>query len=375
MLEEREGDAVRAWAEPWLSAPRFQRYLDACSGDSLRALALYEWNLDLGAALLKDISYFEVALRNAYDRVLAVWNSGGRHWLFDDDSPVRKPLLRTTRSGEVRDVNALNRRAIDAALPRGHRPPRAGSVIAHLSFGFWAHLTDRAHERTLWIPYLRHAWPDGTSRSELDAKIRLINTVRNRIAHHEHLFDPSDSALEPLHIGRLSGELFWELAHTQPGMCSTMTHAELFLREHPFDAACGGRRPAFEVSSEHMRGAIRAYFLMWTSRDFSSFDRLFSPVCRYEECYGPIYEGLTELHAWIDSMLEIQRVTAWDAHEFIFGTDGCTVAVTWTFSATEIHSYVFDGCSLVHFDADGLIDGVREFKADHVRYYPQREQL
>lgn len=374
MGEGRADDPVRAWAESWLSAPRFQRYLTGCAGDPGRALALYAWNLDLGAALLKDISYVEIALRNSYDRVLTAWNSDGRHWLFDDDSPVRTPLLRMTRSGEVRDANALNRRAIDAAMPKGKRLPQPGSVISHLPFGFWAHLTDRAHERVLWIPHLRHAWPDGTSRTKLDAKIRLVNTMRNRIAHHEQLFDPRDLELEPLRIGRLASELFGALVHTPPCMRSLTTHAERFLKEHPFDAVYERECFASKVSREQMEAAVRSYFHMWVSRDFSSFDEVFSPACRYEECYGPIYEGLQELHAWIDGMLAVQRVSAWDVHELIYGTDGRTVAVTWTFSATEASPYVFDGCSLVHFDGGGRIDGIREFKADHVRYYPQREQ-
>ena len=372
MWEGSEDDSVRAWAESWISAPRFQRYLDACAGDSRRALALYEWNLDLGAALLKDISYFEVALRNSYDRVLSAWNSEGRHWLFDDASPVRKPLLRTTRSGEVRDANTLNRRAIDAAMPKGRHVPQAGSVTSHLPFGFWAHLTDRAHERMLWIPYLRHAWPNGTSRSKLDAKIRLVNTVRNRIAHHEHLFDPHDPALEPLHIGRLSRELFDALTPWPECVRSRMTHTEQFLKERPLDEVYKGGHRVYELSRGYGEMTVRSYFRMWETRDFSRFDDLFSPACCYEECYGPIYEGSEELHRWIDHMLAIQRVLAWDIQDIVYGTDGCSMTVTWTFAAAEECSYVFDGCSLIHFDDEGRIDRVREFKADHERCFPQR---
>lgn len=118
--------------------------------------------------------------------------------------------------------------------------------------------------------------------------------------------------------------------------------------------------------------AIADYFAMWVTRDFSRFDELFSPRCRYEECYGPIYEGADELHRWIDHMLAVQRVTAWDIHDVVPGADGRSVTVTWTFAATEEDSYLFDGCSLIHFDDEGRIDRVREFKADHERCFPQR---
>lgn len=66
----------------------------AC-GDDAVALDLYLWNIGLAQAVLKDVSFFEVALRNAYDRAISsTWN-GSDHWLFDGESPVRRPILRT----------------------------------------------------------------------------------------------------------------------------------------------------------------------------------------------------------------------------------------------------------------------------------------
>ena len=234
MTEIGEGDIEFAWADAWLSVPRFRRYVDACGGSRERALRLYEWNLDLGAVLMKDISRFEVALRNAYDRVMCERVSVEEHWLFDEKSPVVCELFRRARSGEMRDANALNRRMIREATPRGTHPVRPESVVAHLPFGFWAHLTDRAHERILWIPCLRHAWPLGTSRSELDAKIRSINVARNRIAHHERLFAPADPALEPVVIDRLLVELFDELVPEANIYAGAQTPVERFLAGHPY---------------------------------------------------------------------------------------------------------------------------------------------
>lgn len=53
------------WVRDWLSAQRLQTYLDASDNSLTRALRLYEWNVNLGQTLMKDIAYFEVALRNA----------------------------------------------------------------------------------------------------------------------------------------------------------------------------------------------------------------------------------------------------------------------------------------------------------------------
>lgn len=114
---------------------------------------------------------------------------------------------------------------------------------------------------------------------------------------------------------------------------------------------------------------IAAYFAMWPARDFTRFDQLFAPGCRYEECYGPIYDGLDELHGWIDDMLAQQVVASWDIHEFIHAHDPHTVTVTWTFVDDRSG---FDGVSIIHFDDDGCIDRIREFEATRERTHPQR---
>lgn len=75
---ERSGSA-REWAERWLSPERLAPYLAACGGDIGRALELYEWNISLGQVLMRDISHFEVALRNSYDRALREYWDGGAH--------------------------------------------------------------------------------------------------------------------------------------------------------------------------------------------------------------------------------------------------------------------------------------------------------
>ena len=54
-------------------------------------------------------------------------------------------------------------------------------------FGFWRYLSSSAHEKTLWVPYLHRAFPAGTQRGDLDARIGRIHALRNRVAHHEPL--------------------------------------------------------------------------------------------------------------------------------------------------------------------------------------------
>lgn len=117
-IDSRVGteDSERAWIEGWLSAPRFAPYLSACAGKVSAALDLYLWNVGLCQVLMADISHLEVALRNAYDRTLRKSWGGERHWLLDDGSPVRAPILRTSRSKRFLDVNV--------AAARLYRRPR-----------------------------------------------------------------------------------------------------------------------------------------------------------------------------------------------------------------------------------------------------------
>lgn len=189
-----KGEALSdAWIDARLGSPRFQKYIDLCAGDRQRALALYEWNVTLGQALMRDIAHFEIALRNAYDAAFSAHWPGSDHWLLDPDSPAVTPIWRIKKNRGLKrgsDVNYQNRRAVDSAIYKcGGVRATPGKVMAELSFGFWRHLTSASHEKTVWVPYLHHAYPQKTDRAEVDKIIGNINTVRNRIAHHEPIFD------------------------------------------------------------------------------------------------------------------------------------------------------------------------------------------
>lgn len=180
------------WLELWLSAPRLGRYLAATGGDRARALRLYDWNARISAALLRDLAHFEVALRNAYDGALmAATPSRQTHWTFAS-AAVFPPLYRTKRiaggSTQRTDINRKPREILDAAVAAaGGRAASPGKVVANLTFGFWRYLSSKAHEKSLWVPYLHTAFPPKTSRSDVDARVGRLHSLRNRVAHHEPL--------------------------------------------------------------------------------------------------------------------------------------------------------------------------------------------
>lgn len=66
-----------------ISAPRFATYLQAMGNDRERALEMYEWNLDLSAALIVPLQVCEVAMRNGIAEAIEAvhganwpWNNG-----------------------------------------------------------------------------------------------------------------------------------------------------------------------------------------------------------------------------------------------------------------------------------------------------------
>jgi hypothetical protein len=180
------------WLERWLGAPRLERYLLAAGGDRARALRLYDWNARTSAALLRDLAHFEVALRNAYDvALLAATPPQQVHWTFVS-AAVFPPLYRTKRtrggSSQRADINRKPREIVDAAVATaGGNSASPGKVIANLSFGFWRYLSSKAHEKTLWVPYLHAAFPPKTNRGDVDARVGRLHGLRNRVAHHEPL--------------------------------------------------------------------------------------------------------------------------------------------------------------------------------------------
>lgn len=196
------------WVEAWLSAPRFQRYLKISSGDRERALALYEWNVETSQVLMHDIAHFEVALRNVYDAVISDNWPHKTHWPLHPQSPVVMPIWRNTAGSQGikrhTDVNIQTRNKVKTAIKRsGSHQASPGKVIAELSFGFWRHLTTKAMEKPMWVPYLHEAFPSGTDRADIDKDIKIVNDLRNRIAHHESLLtgalDPAEAHKSLMH--------------------------------------------------------------------------------------------------------------------------------------------------------------------------------
>lgn len=168
--------------------------------------------------------------------ISSTWN-GADHWLLDDASPVRRPILRTNKRGQVNDANRLNRNSIDHLRNGLRKNATADDIISNLTLGFWAHMTDRSHERDLWIPSIHKAWPKGTLRGDINNRIAGINKIRNRAAHHEHLFAPAGRNCATLSSCRDAASLFSQLESFACGYVYgrdiTKCSVDNYLEEHP----------------------------------------------------------------------------------------------------------------------------------------------
>lgn len=173
--------------ESSLSPDRFATYLSATGGDREQAARLYTWNTAVSAAFYGPLQALEVALRNAMHTQLA--STYGVDWY--DNPAVGLDNGSQKKIAQAKFELQKNRYPVD--------PPH---VIASLSLGFWVSLlgpggfmdaarTAKAnYEMTLWRPALRKAFPHATSinRKQAHGPLNYLRTFRNRIAHHEPIF-------------------------------------------------------------------------------------------------------------------------------------------------------------------------------------------
>lgn len=170
--------------ESALSTQRLQRYIDACNGDSRKAMTLYRYNLRLSQEMFTLVSCFEVTLRNAIDKHLTL--SLGADWLKD-----------SFQSGGIFDTPRLMRtsniiRGGYNRLREEGKPYTHAGLLSEMEFGVWKHMFSReqfaATGRTLLrvFPYKPTSTPTMQyNHTYMFNELDKVNTLRNRIAHHE----------------------------------------------------------------------------------------------------------------------------------------------------------------------------------------------
>ena len=115
-----------------LSQERMARYLNACNGDSKKAMTLYRYNLRLSQEMFTIISCFEVALRNAIDKNLI--EHLGEDWLRDTIMPNgifhANPKCAETTKIIQKSYNKLNQT----------NAYTHSQLITEMKFGVWRYM-------------------------------------------------------------------------------------------------------------------------------------------------------------------------------------------------------------------------------------------
>ncbi|MCK9506370.1 MAG: hypothetical protein M0Q95_19590 [Porticoccaceae bacterium] len=180
-------DEVLAALERSLSPDRINTYVNKAHGDKVLALQLYTWNTAISAAFYGPLQGLEVALRNAMHRELTI--RYGDAWY---DNPAAGL-----------DAGGLQRlESAKTSLLRSKCLIGPSRVVAELPFGFWVSLLGRGgravppdtgrknYEMTLWRPALHRAFSHSRlNRRRAHQPLDYLRTFRNRIAHHEPIFN------------------------------------------------------------------------------------------------------------------------------------------------------------------------------------------
>lgn len=164
-----------------LSSPRFSAYVKRAGHHRNYAVQLYLYNARLAKSILFPLHIMEVTLRNGIDAVLS--SQFGVKWPHEQSF---RQLLTVESNNSLQ--KAINR------FPK--RIPSKDEVISELSLDFWSNLFRDNYDRSLWQTNMSVLFPNGKiTRAAFLPTIRELNSLRNRIAHHEPILDEDINGL------------------------------------------------------------------------------------------------------------------------------------------------------------------------------------
>ncbi|MBV1705809.1 MAG: hypothetical protein KGQ37_01225 [Hyphomicrobiales bacterium] len=159
---------------------RLLRYMPAAGSSKSDAFKLYSWNCALGEAFYISLHFSEIVCRNAINRRL-IQRLGDR-WF---ENPTFKSILaerfKNELDGAIRDETARH----GAGFTVHH-------IVSAMTFAFWQHLLTKRFERQLWSGGIQKAFPhapNSVTRENLYLLVESVRRWRNRIAHHQAVFD------------------------------------------------------------------------------------------------------------------------------------------------------------------------------------------
>ena len=159
-----------------ISQERLARYRRSDS-DIRDALLLYERNTLLSEAFYTSLQGLEICFRNKLHACLE------RDFCMQCLLQNKLPLI-------SEDVSRLS--LSKSSLYSSQKQLTEGSIVAELSLGFWVKLLGPTYDATLWRTSLFRAFSSKgryLRRKGVHGRFNAIRRFRNRIAHHEPIWD------------------------------------------------------------------------------------------------------------------------------------------------------------------------------------------
>lgn len=166
---------------------RLQRYEDP-SGQPIEHIANYFWNIALSESLYPCLHAVELALRNSLDQTFARHHHQRDWW----NAP------RSLKTYQRKTIITTQEKYLESRKT----PIGPDLLIATLTFGFYTALLSSDYDPYIWgnrkTKRLQEAFPNATglSRNMIHDRFHKIRTLRNRVMHHEAIFDRSNLVQE-----------------------------------------------------------------------------------------------------------------------------------------------------------------------------------
>ncbi|MFT4278120.1 MAG: Abi family protein [Rhodopseudomonas sp.] len=166
--------------EKAIQSERLQRYMPAAKNDKALAFKYYLWNCKISEAFYLPLHFCEILCRNAIHNQLLyrLGNEWHNHSSFKN---LLDPSYRRELEEAVTDEHSQHG---DDMTPH--------HVVSALHFGFWEHVTTKRFQRLVWHYGIHDNFPGAhfsKKREDLRGLIESARRWRNRIAHHNAVFD------------------------------------------------------------------------------------------------------------------------------------------------------------------------------------------
>ena len=160
------------------SEPRIRPYRGHSADSDSRTFGTYAWNIALCESLYSVLNSLEITLRNSIQH--AATQEFGDEFGFDG-------------LGSKNAQYALGKARRDLKKAHEGESFSAADIIAQLNFGFWVGLFDSRYEQVLWRKLLKPVFPHiprrHRTRGALAGRLYRIRLLRNRVFHHEPVWN------------------------------------------------------------------------------------------------------------------------------------------------------------------------------------------